>query len=133
MTTMLYIFVFMYIYLYVHLRAKYIHYHLIYTVPFIYGWKLYILAVKIYFFDWKRKLIIPSFSFFTPNKRTQNSFTTISHILDVLFILIFISIVTVYISLFTLTCLYLFTLTLYTCVLFIILYELDEIDKIWEI
>ena len=40
------------IYLYVHLHEKYIHYHLIYTVSFIYGWKLYILAVKIYFFGW---------------------------------------------------------------------------------
>ena len=42
----------MYIYFYVHLHAKYIHQHLIYTVPFIYRWKLYILAVKIYYFDW---------------------------------------------------------------------------------
>ena len=37
---------------------------------------------------------LPSFSFSAPSKRTQNSFTTLRHILDVLFILIFISIVT---------------------------------------
>ena len=37
--------------------------------------------------------LIPSFSFFTPSKRTKNSLTTIRHILDVLFILIFKSIV----------------------------------------
>ena len=35
--------------------------------------------------------LIPSFSFFTSSKRTQNSFPTTRHILDVLFILIFIS------------------------------------------
>ena len=51
--------------------------------------------------------LITNFSFFRPSKRTQNSFTTIRHILDVLFILIFISTVTVCTSLFTLTCLYL--------------------------
>ena len=49
---MLYIFVFVCIYLNVYLHAKYTHYHLIYTVSFIYGWKLYILTVKIYFLDW---------------------------------------------------------------------------------
>ena len=37
--------------------------------------------------------LIPSFSFFTSSKRTQNSFTTIRYILDVLFILMFISII----------------------------------------
>ena len=31
--------------------------------------------------------LIPSFLFFTPSKRSQNSLTTITHILDVLFIL----------------------------------------------
>ena len=56
---------------------------------------------------------LPSFLFTTASKRTQNSFTTIRHILDGLFILMFISIVvyTVYTFLFTLTCLFLFTLT----------------------
>ena len=34
--------------------------------------------------------LIPSFSFFTPSKRTQNPFTTIRHVLHVFFILIFI-------------------------------------------
>ena len=37
--------------------------------------------------------LILSFSFFIPSRRTQNSFTTIRHIVDILFILIFISIV----------------------------------------
>ena len=37
--------------------------------------------------------VIPSFSLFTLSKRTQNSFTTSRQILDVPFILIFISIV----------------------------------------
>ena len=37
--------------------------------------------------------LFPSFSFFTPSKRTQNWLTTIRHILGALFILIFISIV----------------------------------------
>ena len=46
--------------------------------------------------------VIPSLSFFTRSKRTQNSFTTSRQILDVLFILIFISIV-ICTSLFTLT------------------------------
>ena len=54
--------------------------------------------------------VIPSFSLFTPSQRTQNSFTISRQVLDVLFILIFISIV-IYTSLFTLTDLYLFTLT----------------------
>ena len=44
--------------------------------------------------------LISSFSFFTPSKRTQNSFTTTRQILDVFFILIFISIV-IYSSLLT--------------------------------
>ena len=64
--------------------------------------------------------LIPNFSFLTPSKRTHNSFMIIGHILDVLFIRIFISIViyTVYTSSFTLTCLYFFTLTyLYLCFL----------------
>ena len=38
-------------------------------------------------------ILIPNFSFFTLSKRTQNSFATIRHALDVLFILIFTSIV----------------------------------------
>ena len=46
--------------------------------------------------------VTPSFSFFTPSKRTQNSFTTSRQILDVLFILIFISKV-ICTSFFTLT------------------------------
>ena len=68
--------------------------------------------------------LIPSFSFFTPSKRTQNSFTTTRKILDVLFILIFISMV-IYTSLFTLNCLYLCTLTyLYLCSLYTIIWNL---------
>ena len=47
-----------------------------------------------FIFLFKFCLLIPIFSFFTPSKRTQNSITTIRHVLDVLFILIFISIVT---------------------------------------
>ena len=74
--------------------------------------------------------LIPSFSFFTPSKRTQNSFTTSRQILDVLFILIFISIV-IYTSLFILTYLHFLHLLIYTYVLFILLYELHKIDKIW--
>ena len=65
--------------------------------------------------------LIRSFSFFTPNNRTQNLFTTTRQILDVLFILIFIPIV-IYTSLFTLNCLYLFTLTyFYLCSLYTII------------
>ena len=61
-------------------------------------------------------IVIPSFSFSTPRKMTQNSFTTSRQTLVVLFILIFISII-IYTSLFTLICLYLFTLTyLYLCI-----------------
>ena len=62
--------------------------------------------------------LIPSFSFFTPSKRTQNSFATTRQNLDVLLILIFIII---YSSLVALTYFYLFTL-IYTYVLFILLY-----------
>ena len=51
--------------------------------------------------------LIPSFSLFTPRKRSQNSFATTRQILSTL---IFISIV-IYTSLFTLTYLYLFTRT----------------------
>ena len=75
----------------------------------------------VFFFFWHIFFsgLIPSFLFFMPSKRAQNLFTTIKHILDAFFILVkFISIVTytVYISLLTLTCLYLFTLTyLYLC------------------
>ena len=59
--------------------------------------------------------VIPSFSLFTPSKRTQISFTTARQILDVFFILIFVS-VGICTSLFTFTCFYLFTLTyLYLC------------------
>ena len=74
--------------------------------------------------------LIPSFLFFTPSKRTQNLFMTTRQILDVFFILIFISIV-IYTFLITLNCLYLFTRT-YLYVLFIPLYDTDEIVEIWE-
>ena len=53
----------------------------------------------------------PSFSFFTPSEKTQNSFTTTRQNLDVFFMLIFISIV-IYTSIFTPSFLYLFTLIL---------------------
>ena len=55
-------------------------------------------------------------AFFTTSKRTQNSFTAIRHILDVLFIPIFIYIV------------------IYTCSfkLTALLYRLDKIDEMWE-
>ena len=56
--------------------------------------------------------VIPSFSLFTPCKRTQNSFTTSRQILDVFFILIFIS-VGICTSLFTFTYLYLLILMFY--------------------
>ena len=75
----------------------------------------------VFFFFWHIFFsgLIPSFLFFMPSKRAQNLFTTLRHILDAFFILVkFISIVTytVYTSLLTLTCLYLFTLTyLYLC------------------
>ena len=63
--------------------------------------------------------IFPSFSFFTPSNRTQNSFTTTRQILDVLLIFIFI---VFYSSLFTFTCLYLFTHTyLYLCFLYTVI------------
>ena len=66
-------------------------------------------------------IILQSYSkFFTPSKKTQNSLTTNRQNLDVFFILIFISIV-IYTSLFTLNCLYLFTI-IYTYVLFILLF-----------
>ena len=66
--------------------------------------------------------LIPSFLFFTPSKRTQNSFTTTREILDVFFILIFISIV-IYSSLFTFNWLYLFTLAcLYLCSLYTVIW-----------
>ena len=70
--------------------------------------------------------VIPSFLFFTPSKITQNSFTTRRQILDVLFLLIFISIV-IYTSFFTLNLLYLFTITylyLYS------LYTITGLDKL---
>ena len=69
--------------------------------------------------------LIPSFSSFTSSKRIQNSFTAIRHILDVVFIVTFISIVIypVYTSLFTFTYLYLFTLTsLYFCFFYTIIW-----------
>ena len=53
----------------------------------------------------------PSFSFFTPSEKTQNSLTTTRQNLDVFFMLIFISIV-IYTSIFTPSFLYLFTLIL---------------------
>ena len=66
--------------------------------------------------------LIPTFLFFMPSKRTQNSFTTTRQILDVFFILIFISIV-IYSSLFTFNWLYLFTLAyLYLCSLYTIIW-----------
>ena len=74
---------------------------------------------------------LPSFSFFTPSKRIQNSFTTTRQILDVFFIFIFIYIV-IYTSLFTLNCLYLFTLAYlyHTHVLFILLYYYMNLIKL---
>ena len=52
---------------------------------------------------------IPSFSFFTPSKITQEFVYDHQTNLDIIFILIFLSIV-IYTSLFTLNCLYLLTL-----------------------
>ena len=65
---------------------------------------VFILPVPIFLYSYSKLFV------FKPSKRTQDSFTTIIQILDVLFIFIFISIV-IYTTLFTLTCLYLFTLT----------------------
>ena len=80
--------------------------------------------------------LVPSFLFFTPSKRTQNWFATIRHTLDVLFILIYISIViyTVYSLLYLHLLAYTYLhLLIYTCVLFILLYELDKVLEIWGI
>ena len=86
--------------------VHYFHYNSHHHYRFHYHYKMHIYCLKIlltiplcnmiscllyrhiFFFS-----LIPSFSFFTPSKRTQNLFTTIRNILDVLFILIFISIV----------------------------------------
>ena len=77
--------------------------------------------------------LFPSFSMFISSKRTQNLSKTNRKILDVLFILIFISIV-IYTSLFTITWFYLFKHTyLCLCSLYIILYELGKIVEIWGI
>ena len=77
-------------------------------------------------------ILIPSFSFFTLSKRIQNLFTTTRKILDVFFILLFLS----YLWLFTVPYLHLIDYTylrllIYTYVLFILLYELDKIFIIW--
>ena len=65
--------------------------------------------------------LIPSFSIFTASKRIQNSFTTIRQVLDVFFILIFLSYS--YLQLFTVPYLHLIHYTylrlfIYTYVLF---------------
>ena len=63
--------------------------------------------------------LIPSFSLFTASNRTQNSITRQNF--DVFFTLILISIV-IYTSLFTLNCLYLFTI-ICTYALFMVLFS----------
>ena len=81
-------------------------------------------AIALFSYYWHKFCysVIQSFSFFTPSKRTSNSFTTTRQILDVLFILIFIYIV-ICTSLLTLTCLYLFARTyLYLCSLYTIMW-----------
>ena len=66
--------------------------------------------------------LIPTLLFFSPSKRTQNSFTTTRQILDLLFVLIFTA-CDIYTSLFTLnsislsTFTYLYLWSLYTLVL----------------
>ena len=79
--------------------------------------------------------LIPSFLFFMHSKRTQNSFTTTRQLLDVLFTLIFIAVYLytyIYCYLHLLTYTYL-NLLIYTHALFIPLYKLDKIVKIWGI
>ena len=72
--------------------------------------------------------LIPSFSFIAPSKKTQNLFTTIRQILDILFC----TYIYVYTYLHLLAYNYLHFL-IYTYVIFTLLYELDKIVKIWEI
>ena len=67
-------------------------------------------------------------AFFTPSKRTQNHQTNFR-----CFLLLFIYVLVIYTSLFTLDCLYFLHVLIYTNVLFILLYELDKIVKIWGI
>ena len=93
--------------------------------------------------------LIPSFLFFTPSKMTQNKFTTIRHLLDVLFIP-FKSPYSVEIrentdqkklrnwTLFTQCYLHSLVYTylhllIHTYALFILLHEFDKIDKTWQI
>ena len=88
-------------------------------IPFQFQLNFCLLFIGMYF----SPVLFQAFSFFTTSKRAQNSFTTIRHILDELFILTFTFIVTVYTSL--VTCLYLFTLTyLYLCSPYTILWTL---------
>ena len=106
-----------------HYHYQHFHYHckmhlyhlkILLTIPFFFD-PLFVSAElclfpALYFF------LVLFQAFFTTSKRTQNSFTAIRHILDVLFIPIFIYIV-IYTSSFKLTAL---------------LYRLDKIDEMWE-
>ena len=78
-------------------------------------------SAKFLFFSWHIffSSLIPSFLFFTPSKRTQNPFMTTIEILDIFFILIFISIV-IQSSLFTFN---LLVILIYAC-LFILMFSL---------
>ena len=64
--------------------------------------------------------------------RPVKGLRTTRQILGVFFYFLFMSIV-IYTSLFTLNCLYFLHVLIYTNVLFILLYELDKIVKIWGI
>ena len=90
------------------------HLKILLTIPFFLIpclFQLNFVFLPLYIFFWCYSKL-----FLRPVKRTQNSFTAIRHILDVLFIPIFIYIV-IYTSSFKLTAL---------------LYRLDKIDEMWE-
>ena len=123
-----------------HYHYHHIQYHclmllcrlrILLTIPLNCNIVIYLFQINFVFFLWHVffSSIIPRFSFFTSSKRTQNLFATIRKILDVLFLLLFISIF-IYIYLSILIYTYLFLLLFF---LYYLLYELDKIVKIWGI
>ena len=79
-------------------------------------------------------LLYYTFRFFTPSKKSQDYFTTIRHILDVLVIPLIYSYGYLHCLIYTHLLILIYNyLSIVIYILFILLYEFDKIDKIWEI